>query len=166
MSICFSSMRSTRYTPVDELLATLDTLVAQGKLRHVGVSNYPGWQLMKALAAADRHGWPRFVRAPGLLLADRPRLRGRSDAARRRPGRRRAGVEPARLGPADRQDRARPSGARRQPPARYRTVRASGKRRAPLPRDRRDRSGRRRDRQEPSRRSRSTGCSSGRPCRR
>jgi len=48
-------------TPVEELLATLDALVAQGKVRHVGVSNYPGWQLMKALAAADRHGWPRFV---------------------------------------------------------------------------------------------------------
>ena len=34
------------HTPVEALLATLDTLVAQGKLRHVGVSNYPGWQLM------------------------------------------------------------------------------------------------------------------------
>ncbi|RXZ66538.1 aldo/keto reductase [Pelagerythrobacter rhizovicinus] len=49
------------HTPVEELLATLDMLIAQGKLRHVGVSNYPGWQLMKALAAANRHGWPRFV---------------------------------------------------------------------------------------------------------
>jgi aryl-alcohol dehydrogenase-like predicted oxidoreductase len=48
-------------TPVEELLATLDQLVRAGKLRHVGVSNYPGWQLMKALAVADRHGWPRFV---------------------------------------------------------------------------------------------------------
>ena len=48
-------------TPVEELLATLDTLVSTGKLRHVGVSNYPGWQLMKALAAADKFGWPRFV---------------------------------------------------------------------------------------------------------
>lgn len=49
------------HTPVEELLSTLDTLVASGKVRHTGVSNYPGWQLMKALAAADRHGWPRFV---------------------------------------------------------------------------------------------------------
>ncbi|WP_423823684.1 aldo/keto reductase [Salinisphaera sp. SPP-AMP-43] len=47
-------------TPPEELLATLDLLVRQGKLRHIGVSNYPGWQLMKALALADRHGWPRF----------------------------------------------------------------------------------------------------------
>ncbi len=48
-------------TPVEELLATLDMLVTSGKIRYAGVSNYPGWQLMKALAAADRHGWPRFV---------------------------------------------------------------------------------------------------------
>lgn len=48
-------------TPIEEVLGTLDQLVRAGKLRHVGVSNYPGWQLMKALAAADQHGLPRFV---------------------------------------------------------------------------------------------------------
>ena len=48
-------------TPIEELLATLETLVASGKVRHTGVSNYPGWALMKAQAAADRHGRPRFV---------------------------------------------------------------------------------------------------------
>jgi aryl-alcohol dehydrogenase-like predicted oxidoreductase len=48
-------------TPVEEVMATLDMLIAAGKLRYAGVSNYPGWQLMKAQAAADRNGWPRFV---------------------------------------------------------------------------------------------------------
>lgn len=48
-------------TPVEELLATLESLVASGKVRYTGVSNYPGWQLMKAQAAADRDGRPRFV---------------------------------------------------------------------------------------------------------
>jgi aryl-alcohol dehydrogenase-like predicted oxidoreductase len=48
-------------TPVEELLATLDLLVASGKVRYTGVSNYPGWQLMKAQAAADRDSRPRFV---------------------------------------------------------------------------------------------------------
>ncbi|MGY6247046.1 aldo/keto reductase [Bosea thiooxidans] len=48
-------------TPVEEVLSTLDVLVRAGKLRHVGVSNFSGWQLMKSLAAADRHGWPRHV---------------------------------------------------------------------------------------------------------
>ena len=37
------------HTPVEKLLAALDALVTQGKLRHFGVSNYPGWPLMKAL---------------------------------------------------------------------------------------------------------------------
>ncbi|WP_369058026.1 aldo/keto reductase [Caulobacter sp. 73W] len=48
-------------TPVEEVLATLDVLVRAGKVRYVGVSNFSGWQLMKSLAAADRHGWPRYV---------------------------------------------------------------------------------------------------------
>jgi len=48
-------------TPVEEVLATLDQLIRAGKLRYVGVSNFSGWQVMKSLAAADRHGWPRYV---------------------------------------------------------------------------------------------------------
>lgn len=48
-------------TPVDELVGTLDQLVAAGKIRYAGVSNYPGWQLMKVQAVADRHGLPRLV---------------------------------------------------------------------------------------------------------
>lgn len=49
------------FTPVEEVLYTLDTLVRAGKVRHVGASNFAGWQLMKSLAIADRHGWPRHV---------------------------------------------------------------------------------------------------------
>lgn len=48
-------------TPVEEVLSTLDTLVAAGKVRYVGVSNFSGWQLMKSLDVADRNGWPRYV---------------------------------------------------------------------------------------------------------
>jgi len=48
-------------TPVEEVLSTLDTLVRAGKVRYIGVSNFSGWQIMKALAAADRYGWPRYT---------------------------------------------------------------------------------------------------------
>jgi aryl-alcohol dehydrogenase-like predicted oxidoreductase len=48
-------------TPIAEVLETLDALVTAGKLRHVGVSNFAGWQLMKSLAIAERHGYPRYV---------------------------------------------------------------------------------------------------------
>lgn len=47
--------------PVEEVLSTLDTLVKAGKIRYLGVSNFSGWHLMKSLAAADRHGWSRYV---------------------------------------------------------------------------------------------------------
>ncbi|MBB4684239.1 aldo/keto reductase [Amycolatopsis jiangsuensis] len=48
-------------TPLEETLEALDTLVRSGKVRYLGVSNYSGWQLMKALATADAHGYQRFV---------------------------------------------------------------------------------------------------------
>ena len=48
-------------TPVEEVLATLDDLVRAGKVRYVGISNFSGWHLMKSLATADRHGYPRYV---------------------------------------------------------------------------------------------------------
>ncbi|MCD7061419.1 aldo/keto reductase [Pelagibacterium xiamenense] len=48
-------------TPLEEVLSTLDMLVRAGKIRYVGVSNFSGWQIMKSLATADRHGWPRYV---------------------------------------------------------------------------------------------------------
>jgi aryl-alcohol dehydrogenase-like predicted oxidoreductase len=48
-------------TPLEETMAALDALVQSGKVRYVGVSNYAGWQLMKALAIADSYGYERFV---------------------------------------------------------------------------------------------------------
>ena len=48
-------------TPIEEVLATLDQLVRAGKIRYVGVSNFAGWQLMKSLAIAEKHGYPRYV---------------------------------------------------------------------------------------------------------
>jgi aryl-alcohol dehydrogenase-like predicted oxidoreductase len=48
-------------TPVEEVLSTLDELIRAGKVRYAGVSNFSGWQLMKSLAVAERHGYPRYV---------------------------------------------------------------------------------------------------------
>jgi aryl-alcohol dehydrogenase-like predicted oxidoreductase len=48
-------------TPLEETLEALDALQRSGKVRYVGASNYTGWQLMKALAVADRHRSQRFV---------------------------------------------------------------------------------------------------------
>ncbi|MFF1337056.1 aldo/keto reductase [Streptomyces sp. NPDC058290] len=48
-------------TPVEEVLSTLDDLVRAGKIRHLGISNFSGWQAMKSLATADRRGRERYV---------------------------------------------------------------------------------------------------------
>jgi len=49
------------YTPIDEVLQTLEMLVEQGKIRYTGVSNFSGWQLMKSLSLADENHRPRYV---------------------------------------------------------------------------------------------------------
>jgi aryl-alcohol dehydrogenase-like predicted oxidoreductase len=43
-------------TPLEETLGALDTAVASGRARYVGVSNYSGWQTAKA--ATWQRGWP------------------------------------------------------------------------------------------------------------
>jgi aryl-alcohol dehydrogenase-like predicted oxidoreductase len=48
-------------TPIEESVETLNSLVRAGKIRYVGCSNFSGWHVMKSLAAADRHGWTRYV---------------------------------------------------------------------------------------------------------
>jgi len=48
-------------TRLEETLGALDTLVRQGKVRYAGVSNYAGWQLLKALGVAEREHLTRFA---------------------------------------------------------------------------------------------------------
>ncbi len=49
------------FTPVEQVMRTLDDLVRDGKVRYLGASNFSGWQLMKSQAVADRYGYARFV---------------------------------------------------------------------------------------------------------
>lgn len=51
------------YTPIDETLAVLTELVAEGKIRYIGSSNYAGWQAVDADWAARSGGYARFVSA-------------------------------------------------------------------------------------------------------
>lgn len=48
-------------TPIEEVLVTLDELIRAGKVRYIGVSNFAGWQIMKSLSIAERHGLSRYV---------------------------------------------------------------------------------------------------------
>jgi len=47
-------------TPIEETLDALDTLVRQGHVRYLGVSNWAAWQIVKALGIAQRRGLARF----------------------------------------------------------------------------------------------------------
>ncbi|MEZ4718819.1 MAG: aldo/keto reductase [Caldilineaceae bacterium] len=48
-------------TPLEETLSTLDGLVKAGKVRYLGVSNYTGWQLQKAIDLSKARGWEPFA---------------------------------------------------------------------------------------------------------
>jgi aryl-alcohol dehydrogenase-like predicted oxidoreductase len=47
--------------PLEDTLAALDALVRAGKVRALGVSNFPAWLLAWAVALQDREGWAPFI---------------------------------------------------------------------------------------------------------
>lgn len=50
-------------TPIAETLGALGELVAEGKVRYLGNSNFAGWQIAEAACLAQRSGGPGFVSA-------------------------------------------------------------------------------------------------------
>lgn len=48
-------------TPLTETLSTLNGLVQSGKVRYLGVSNYSGWQLQRAVDLSREQGWEPFT---------------------------------------------------------------------------------------------------------
>ena len=46
--------------PLEETLRALEQLVRDGKVHHLGVSNYSAWQIEKALGIAAKNNWPRI----------------------------------------------------------------------------------------------------------
>ncbi len=49
------------YTPVEETLMTLDTLIKDGKIRYIACSNFSAWHLMKSLSASEKLGLSKYV---------------------------------------------------------------------------------------------------------
>ncbi len=47
--------------PVEETMEALHDVVRAGKARYIGASSMYAWQFAKLQAAAERHGWTRFV---------------------------------------------------------------------------------------------------------
>lgn len=47
--------------PLEETLATLDSLVQSGKVRYIGASNYAAWQLQKSIDISKFSGWEPYA---------------------------------------------------------------------------------------------------------
>lgn len=62
--------RPDHATPIEETLAAFDTLVQQGKVIYVGMSNFASWQLCEALLKSRMHGWapPVVTQVPYNLI--------------------------------------------------------------------------------------------------
>ena len=63
-------------TPLEETLRALDDLVRQGKVRYIGCSNHPAWQVVEALETSRRCNLHSFVSAQdelSLLIRDADR---------------------------------------------------------------------------------------------
>ena len=92
-------------TPLEQTLAAYDDLIRQGKIRYVGLSNHPAWQVTQALWIADDRRLQAPVaaqvkynlidraaerelgaRLPAVRAVDRP-LRAAARRPARRPGR-------------------------------------------------------------------------------
>jgi aryl-alcohol dehydrogenase-like predicted oxidoreductase len=48
-------------TPLEETFSALDLLVRSGKVRYVGVSNFPAWKIEKSLWICEQNNWARVV---------------------------------------------------------------------------------------------------------
>lgn len=49
------------FTPLEETLSAMNTLLQQGKIRYIGCSNFAGWHLMKALGISERMGYDPII---------------------------------------------------------------------------------------------------------
>jgi aryl-alcohol dehydrogenase-like predicted oxidoreductase len=57
----YQQHRPDPLTPIDETLGALDDLVRQGKVRYIGCSNLPAWQVVEAQWSARHSGFNRFI---------------------------------------------------------------------------------------------------------
>ncbi|HYN87469.1 MAG TPA: aldo/keto reductase, partial [Ardenticatenaceae bacterium] len=59
-------------TPIEETLSALTDLVRSGKVRYIGCSTHPAWQVMEAILVAELRGFERYVtEQPPYNLLDR-----------------------------------------------------------------------------------------------
>lgn len=69
---CYFVHRPDPLVPIDETLRALDDLVKSGKVRYIGTSTFPTWQIIESLWVSKEYGLNRFVvEQPPYNLLDR-----------------------------------------------------------------------------------------------
>ena len=116
-------------TNIEDTLRALDDLVRAGKVRYIGCSNLPAWQLMKSLAISREQRLERFRCTQSYYSLAGRELEREIDSAAEGSGARAAGLEPAGRRLPLRQVHARQAATRRRA-ARSSTSRRSTRRRA------------------------------------
>ncbi len=48
-------------TPLEEMMSVLDSLIKDGKVRYIGVSNFFAWQIMKIQSIAEINNWQKII---------------------------------------------------------------------------------------------------------
>jgi aryl-alcohol dehydrogenase-like predicted oxidoreductase len=61
-ALYFDPAKETENSTIEAQLRAMETLVRDGKVRHVGLSNETPWGVMAFLREAERHGLPRWKR--------------------------------------------------------------------------------------------------------
>ncbi len=51
------------FTPIEETMSALDYLGKKGYVRYIGISNYSGWQIEKALRTSEVYGYEKIISA-------------------------------------------------------------------------------------------------------
>ena len=73
----YQAHRDDENTPMDESLAAFDRLVRDGKVRHIGASNFSAPRLAEALKLSKAHGYARYeALQPCYNLYDRSEFEG------------------------------------------------------------------------------------------
>ena len=106
--------RTDPRTPIEETLRALDDLIRQGKVRYIGCSNFPAWQMTEAAWTARTAGLNGFV-----CCQDEYSLVHRAPEAELLPGRAQARPWPAAVFPAGERPADRQIPPQRRPARRH-----------------------------------------------
>jgi aryl-alcohol dehydrogenase-like predicted oxidoreductase len=72
VDIYLAHRSDTAHVSIEETLGVLNDLVLQGKVRHIGCSTHPAWEVLEAVMVSEKMGYAKYaVESPPYNLLDR-----------------------------------------------------------------------------------------------